>query len=220
METKKIDDIEIDICTSCAGIFLDDGEFESFTGVDPTTGLARLSKFIKVLEKLNEKAVIDELTQVYNRKYFNEVVKNVCENRKRGQVTLVAIDIDNFKTYNTRFGHDGGDVILKETANVIRRTLRTSRDDYIFRLGGEEFALIFFDLNPNDSMFAADVVRKIVEASTFTMPDGTQVKLTISLGAAILRPEDTPETFYKRSDELLYKAKDTGKNRVVMDEIK
>lgn len=218
MEQKKIDQVEIDICTQCAGIFLDDGEFESFTGVDPATGLARLSKFMNVLTKLNERAVIDELTQVYNRKYFNEVLKNVIENKGKGLVTLVAIDIDNFKTYNTKFGHDGGDIILKETARIIQETLRTSRDDYIFRLGGEEFALLFFGLNMEDSRRAADTARRVLELSTLHMPDGTPVNLTISLGAAFLRQGDTADSLYKRADELLYQAKNTGKNKVVLDQ--
>ncbi|MCB1316293.1 MAG: diguanylate cyclase, partial [Leptospiraceae bacterium] len=120
MENKKIDEIEIDLCTGCAGIFLDDGEFESFTGVDPTTGLLRISKFVRVLSKLNERATIDELTGAYNRKYFNEFMQSVFENQRRGNVTMIAIDIDFFKQFNTKHGHDGGDIVLKELARLIQ----------------------------------------------------------------------------------------------------
>jgi len=217
MDARKIEQVEVDVCTACSGIFLDDGEFEGFTGVDPATGIMRLSRFMNVLAKLNERAVLDELTQVYNRKYFNEVLKNVLESRNPGPVTLVSIDVDHFKTYNTRFGHDGGDAVLRETAKTIQSTLRTSRDDYIFRLGGEEFALLFFGLTHEDSLKAAETVRRIVAATPVTMPDGTVVHLEISLGVAFLRSGDDLESFYKRADELLYQAKDTGRNRTVME---
>lgn len=217
METKSIDKVEIDICTGCAGIFLDDGEFESFTGVDPGTGLIRLSRFASVLAKLNEKAMLDELTGVYNRKYFNEVMKNVFENKNRSPLSLIAIDIDNFKTINTNHGHDGGDKILKDTASIMKSLLRPSRDDYIFRLGGEEFAILLFNLNVDDSYHTADGIRRMVELTPIQVPAGGTVNITISLGVALARPVDDPDSFYKRSDELLYKAKNTGKNRVVMD---
>ena len=169
METKHIDDVEIDICTGCAGIFLDDGEFESFTGVDPTTGLLRVSKFVKVLSKLNERATIDELTGVFNRKYFSEFTRSVFENPRRGAVTMIGIDIDHFKQFNTKHGHDGGDAVLKSLARLLTSSLRTSRDDYL------------------------------------------------SLGVALARPGDDADSLYKRADELLYEAKNSGRNKVVME---
>lgn len=217
MELRRIDEVEIDICSNCSGIFLDDGEFESFTGVDPGTGLIRLSRFVKVLTRLNERAILDELTQVYNRKYFNEFMETVLQNKKREPVSLIAIDIDFFKQVNTQYGHDGGDAVLREVAQRLKRTLRTSRDDYIFRLGGEEFCILLFNLNPDDSYHAADDIRKLVEIHPITLPDGAAIHVTISLGLAFLRPSDTSESLYKRADELLYEAKNSGKNRVVME---
>lgn len=217
METRKIDQVEVDVCTGCSGIFLDDGEFEGFTGVDPSTGIMRLSRFMNVLAKLNERAVLDELTGVYNRKYFNEVLKNILDSRNPGPVTLAAIDVDHFKDFNTRFGHDGGDAVLRYTAKTIQSTLRTSRDDYIFRLGGEEFALLFFGLTREDAWKAAETVRRIVAATPAVMPDGTEVTVQISLGVAFLRQADTAEDLYKRADELLYQAKNSGRNRTVVE---
>lgn len=217
MELRRIDEVEIDICSNCSGIFLDDGEFESFTGVDPGTGLIRLSRFVKVLTRLNERAILDELTQVYNRKYFNEFMETVLQNKKREPVSLIAIDIDFFKQVNTQYGHDGGDAVLREVAQRLKRTLRTSRDDYIFRLGGEEFCILLFNLNPDDSFHAADDIRKLVEIHPIALPDGQAIHVTISLGLAFLHPSDTAESLYKRADELLYEAKNSGKNRVVME---
>lgn len=217
MEVKRIDEVEIDLCTNCAGIFLDDGEFESFTGVDPTTGMLRLSRFVKVLSKLNERAIIDELTGVYNRKYFNQIMEGVFENKKRENVALIAIDIDHFKQFNSKYGHDGGDLVLKELANIMKMTLRTSRDDYLFRLGGEEFCFILFNLNREDSYYVAETIRRIVGAHPLKMADGSIEHINLSLGVALIRPDDNPETFYKRADELLYQAKNTGRNQVVID---
>jgi len=217
MEARNIDKIEIDLCTSCAGIYLDDGEFESFTGVDPTTGLLRLSKFVKVLSRLNERAIRDELTGAFNRKYFNEFLAGIFDNKKRGPVTLLAIDIDFFKQFNTKFGHDGGDAVLKELSRLLHLFLRTSRDDHIFRLGGEEFCIILFDLSPEDSYYTAESLRRLIGAHPFRMPGDESVHINLSIGVTLARANDTPESFYKRSDELLYQAKNTGRNQVIMD---
>ena len=217
MESRHIDDVEIEICSKCAGLFLDDGEFESFTGIDPATGFVRLSKFAKVLSKLNERAIIDELTGAYTRKYFNEFTESIFENKKRGPVSVLAIDIDFFKKINTDFGHDGGDLILREVARITRLGLRTSRDDHLFRLGGEEFCILLFGLNREDSYYAAETIRRIVGAQPFHIA-GQEVYITLSLGVALARPEDTAESIYKRSDELLYAAKNGGRNRVVVED--
>ena len=217
METKKIDAVEIDICTGCGGIFLDDGEFESFTGVDPTSGQIRINKLVKVLTKLNERAILDELTEVYTRKYFNEFLSNVFEDKRRGTFALIAVDIDYFKEINTKYGHDGGDVILKEVAQVVKKSLRTSGDDYLFRTGGEEFCATVFNLGLEDYFNVAETIRQVVGANEYTMPSGEKVKVTLSIGVALATKEDNVESLYKRADELLYKAKDGGRNRVVME---
>ncbi|MCB1325349.1 MAG: diguanylate cyclase [Leptospiraceae bacterium] len=217
METKHIDDVEIDICTGCAGIFLDDGEFESFTGVDPTTGLLRVSKFVKVLSKLNERATIDELTGVFNRKYFSEFTRSVFENARRGAVTMIGIDIDHFKQFNTKHGHDGGDTVLKSLARLLTSSLRTSRDDYLFRLGGEEFVMVLFNLSPEDSYNTAENIRRLVAAAPIDMGAGEIEHITLSLGVALARPGDDADSLYKRADELLYEAKNSGRNKVVME---
>ncbi len=217
MESRSIDQVEVDICTKCAGLFLDDGEFESFTGIDPSTGFVRLAKFAKVLSKLNERAIIDELTGAYTRKYFNQFMESVFENTKRGPVTLLGVDIDFFKKINTDFGHDGGDLILKEVARLMRLVLRTSRDDHLFRLGGEEFVIVLFGLNREDSYYAAEMIRRVVGAQPIRI-SGQEVFVTLSLGVALARPDDTVESFYKRGDELLYNAKNSGRNRVVVQD--
>ncbi len=217
MDNKKIDEVEIDVCTGCAGIFLDDGEFESFTGIDPATGLIRLTKFMNVLSKLNERAVIDELTQIYTRKYYNEFMSSVFSNQKRGPLCMALSDIDYFKEINTKFGHDGGDAVLRGVADAMKHSLRTSRDDNIFRLGGEEFGVVLFGLTPDDARNAAETLRKVVAATPLRLPSGVETNVTLSIGVALGRADDTAESLYKRADELLYAAKNNGRNRVVLD---
>jgi diguanylate cyclase (GGDEF)-like protein len=217
MTIKTIDEVEIDLCSGCGGIFLDDGEFQSFTGMDPQTGAVKLAKFAKVLAKLNERAVIDELTGVYSRKYFQEYLAGIFGNPKRGKVTLICVDVDHFRNVNTEFGHDGGDAALRAVAQRLKSSMRSSRDDGVFRVGGEEFSVVLLELNADDSFNAAENLRKLVQMEPVTMPDGRVKHITISAGVALCRESDTAETLCKRGDELLYRAKDSGRNRVVTE---
>lgn len=217
MEIRAIDGVEIDLCTGCGGIFLDDGEFQSFTGMDPATGFVKLSKFVKVLAKLNERAVLDELTGVYTRKYFNEYMETLFASEKRGKITLIGIDVDHFKTVNTEFGHDGGDAVLRTVAQRLKDCMRSSRDDSVFRIGGEEFCVVLLELSPDDSFHSAENLRRLVQMDPIPMPNNGEKIITISMGVALARPTDTPESLYKRADELLYEAKNSGRNRVVME---
>jgi diguanylate cyclase (GGDEF)-like protein len=217
METRSIDDIVIDMCEGCGGIFLDDGEFQSFTGLDPHTGAVKLAKFAAVLAKLNERAMLDELTGVYTRKFFAEYMAGIFANTRRGRVTLISLDIDFFKNVNTEFGHDGGDAALKAVASTLKRSMRSSRDDAVFRVGGEEFCVVLLELNAQDSFNVAENLRKLVNMQAIIMPDGREKSLTISGGVALARESDTFDSLYKRADELLYAAKGAGRNRIVME---
>jgi len=217
MELNTIDGVEIDVCPQCGGIFLDDGEFQSFTGIDPGTGLVRLSRFVKVLSKFHQKAILDELTEAYTRKYYSDFIKNVFANKRHGALTLIYVDIDYFKRVNDNYGHKSGDIVLKEVAKRLKSSLRVSRDEYIFRIGGEEFVIVLFNLNREDSYNAAETLRKLIEVDPIILPDGGKLTIKISVGVALCRQTDTPDTLYKRADDLLYKAKEAGRNRVRME---
>jgi diguanylate cyclase (GGDEF)-like protein len=217
MAVKTIDEVELDLCPACGGIFLDDGEFQNFTGVDPSTGSVKLAKFARVLSRLNERAVLDELTGVYNRKYFNEFMESLFENKVKGRITLIGIDVDHFKTVNTEFGHDGGDAVLRTVAQRLKSCIRSSRDDGVFRLGGEEFCVVLLELNAEDSFNAAENLRRLVQMDAIPMPGGQTKQITISAGVALARPTDTAESLYKRADALLYDAKNSGRNKIVME---
>ena len=145
------------------------------------------------------------------------VIKNVFVNKRHGALTLIYVDIDYFKRVNDNYGHKSGDIVLKEVAKRLKSSLRVSRDEYIFRIGGEEFVIVLFNLNREDSYNAAETLRKLIEVDPIILPDGSKLTIKISVGVALCRQTDTPDTLYKRADDLLYKAKEAGRNRVTME---
>jgi diguanylate cyclase (GGDEF)-like protein len=142
----------------------------------------------------------DALTRVYNRPQFER-------RRKRLQsYSLILIDIDNFKTINDRFGHHTGDVVLKAVASV----LRTSSGDRVFRVGGEEFAVLLAHCGPDDAVTVAE--RLCAKVRSLDVLDGQPV--TVSAGVAWSGRGSQHDRVYKQADKALYHAKCTGRNRV------
>jgi len=217
MAQNVIDEVEIDLCSECGGLFLDDGEFESFTGIDPQTGSLRVSRFVKVLTKLNKKTLLDELTQVYSRRYYNEFMQSVFDKDNPDSISLIFIDLDHFKKVNDTYGHDAGDLVLQLVTARFRSAIRESRDDFCFRIGGEEFAIILFQVGPEDSFHVAERIRETVESEPLKISEGVEIQVTISAGVALSHPVDTPQSIHKRADQLLYEAKAAGRNRIVLE---
>jgi len=159
-----------------------------------------------------ELASKDPLTGALNRRSFEEQTHALIEKHAgRAPLAVVAVDIDHFKRINDRFGHDVGDAVLKEFA---RRVLQASkRRDCLFRLGGEEFALLLPHTDMVAAIAFAEVLRRSLDATPF---DGAG-RLSASFGVATLMPGDTLDSLMKRADRALYEAKETGRNRVVAD---
>jgi diguanylate cyclase (GGDEF)-like protein/PAS domain S-box-containing protein len=168
----------------------------------------------KRLEKLS---IIDELTGLYNRRHYNETIKNEKNRAKRinKNIILIMLDVDNLKTYNDSFGHLSGDRLLKSISNVLMLfTKRTN--DFAFRLGGDEFAIITSNLTKNDVLNYVDKIKnKIINIKL-----ANEVKITISMGVFIFNPkmEYSCEDIYKFADIALYKAKNSGKNKTIIYE--
>lgn len=167
----------------------------------------------KEVEKLT---VIDSLTGLYNRRYFNFYMEKSLAffERMKNPIVLIMIDIDNFKRINDQFGHQCGDEALKHIAEVVKRNVRSS-DGYV-RFGGEEFAIILPDTMTEEAKLMAERIRKRVELTEFIYKN-TQINLTISLGVSLYRGE-TLENFIGNADRALYQAKKNGKNQVVVFE--
>jgi diguanylate cyclase (GGDEF)-like protein len=164
---------------------------------------------VQVLLQKEQGALIDELTGLYNRRYFNDAINREVERFKRfGQrFSLVMLDVDHFKRFNDTYGHLAGDDALKSVASVLQHTARSF--DHVVRFGGEEFALILPHTDSTQALAAAERMRKAVAGSPVRI-DGQEVAITVSLGAATF-PEDAinARDLVSRADEALYDAKRT-----------
>lgn len=164
---------------------------------------------------LRESSLKDALTGLHNRRFLEEYVENLVSGtlRRKTQLGLLMCDIDYFKEINDVHGHDVGDIVLREAANIIKKALRTS--DFVVRFGGEEFLGILVDIREGDAQEVAERIRSNMEGLKIKTPGGV-IQKTISIGISEF-PKDT-EQFWeaiKFSDVSLYRAKETGRNRVV-----
>ena len=123
---------------------------------------------------------------------------------------LFLLDLDYFKQINDKFGHDVGDKVLTEIATLLRITLAKG---YVFRVGGEEFAVIHSFNSKDEALFAAEKLRETVEKTPFNI-EGHAIKLTISIGVADYQANPSLESIFIAADKQLYKAKRLGRNKV------
>ncbi len=164
-------------------------------------------------------ALTDSLTGVFNRRYVSAHLPRLLDRAADSNkpVSILMFDIDHFKRVNDTFGHDIGDEVLKEVAERASRNLRNF--DLVARLGGEEFVVIMPDTDGESALMVAERLRNRIGDTVFRIsaPVG-EIVVTVSVGVAVGgRVGDTVETLIKRSDEALYEAKRSGRNRVVAD---
>lgn len=195
---------------------------------EPLEVLARVKsgeRILKLQNKLeNDKrffetlAFIDELTQLYNRRFFKEVLQKEFASAKRYKhpLSIILIDVDRFKSFNDRYGHPTGDVVLKRVASVLKDIVRES--DTVSRYGGEEFAILMTNTKKDNSLEMAERIRKEIEV-TKIQTDYGELNVTISLGIGVLEDNnnmhiDSAEEVFDQADKALLKAKETGRNRV------
>lgn len=166
-------------------------------------------------DKLNMQANTDGLTQCYNKTYFNKAIEmEVKKSKITGTpLSLILFDLDHFKKLNDNYGHDAGDYVLKEMANVIRSG--GVRDGDIFaRYGGEEFVVLLPKTNLKQGFEIAERLRKLVETNHF-MYDNKRLPVTASIGVADYRAGVNNGTdLFKRADTAVYKSKEGGRNQV------
>ena len=171
-----------------------------------------LQRYDALTSKLKEENIKDPLTNLYNRRglniYFEKALDNaICT---ASPISLILIDIDNFKTINDQYGHDVGDICLVEVANLLSANVR--KTDIIARFGGEEFIIILPYTNQEAAALIADKLRQLVSKNTFSP---FAFPLTITLGITEhLQHNDNALKMIKRADKALYKGKDRGRNRV------
>lgn len=173
-------------------------------------GISRdITELHKIHEKLKEQAYQDELTNIFNRKAFNERIKEKFDLYQRYNSTfcIAMYDIDNFKNINDTYGHDMGDKVLKEMTDEVKLHIR--KTDLLFRVGGEEFVIIFSKTLIDEAFEVVEKMRVMV--SNMNMIENE--KITISIGLTQVNEEDDPTSIYERIDKLMYISKHNGKNQ-------
>ncbi|MCF7952635.1 MAG: diguanylate cyclase [Spirochaetales bacterium] len=171
----------------------------------------RLS-MLKELQELEKLALNDQLTEVPNRRYLESQVKRKWEQFSDLGLTfgVIYIDIDHFKHVNDTYGHSVGDEVLKVLSKSMQSVLR--RDDFIGRWGGEEFVVIIGNASP-EAMEAVSEKIRMIAASTPIPGIDPPVRVTVSLGATILKEGEDWQTVLERADQLMYMSKQAGRNR-------
>ncbi|MFN3599511.1 MAG: GGDEF domain-containing protein [Aquificaceae bacterium] len=167
------------------------------------------------MDALKEQSLRDQLTGLYNRRFLDETIdKIVAQIKRRGtNLGILMVDVDYFKQVNDNYGHDTGDKVLKEVANVISKSVREA--DIVIRFGGEEFMVLLMDIEKGKSEEVAEKIRKAVENHPIEA-FGTVLKKTVSIGVSEF-PVDSDKIWQcvKFADVALYKAKELDRNQVV-----
>ncbi|QOP41737.1 diguanylate cyclase [Sulfurimonas marina] len=181
------------------------------------TKLHAIAKKLKqVNKKLENASFTDSLTNLYNRRYFNHIYERELKRAKRHKnyITFMMLDIDFFKQYNDTYGHVEGDYALKSVAKVLKDTLRRP-SDYVFRLGGEEFGVLFSETNESDSANLARKLCQVVKQREIKHEQSDADEfVTISIGVVCCIADEAldDEVLISRADEMLYKAKENGRD--------
>jgi diguanylate cyclase (GGDEF)-like protein len=165
-------------------------------------------------EEIYRLMTVDALTQVHNRRYFDEALEREFNRsvRYRRALSLVLFDIDHFKKVNDTYGHVAGDSVLRQLSGVIKPRLR--QQDMVARVGGEEFAVLLPEVELHGAKIAAEKIRRLAESARFQV-DTREFTCTVSLGVACFAPQlPTPVALYEEADKALYRAKQGGRNRV------
>lgn len=173
----------------------------------------KLTKYKKRLNEQRFKSLLDGLTKLPNRAAFDERFNHEFHlfNVQESDVTLVVIDVDHFKSINDRYGHSAGDKTLQVIAKALKRSIRQS--DFIARYGGEEFVLLMPGMSIQNASAPLEKLRKAIKGIPFRFKE-TQVQITISIGATQFKTGDTALGAFDRADDALYKAKDSGRDRL------
>ena len=177
----------------------------------------------KAEKKLKKISTRDQLTGLYNRREFEKIIKKEWKNaiRKFTPISIIMLDIDNFKEFNDTYGHLAGDNCLQKISKIMKNTLKRPRD-FVARYGGEEFVAILPDTNQEGACNVAESLRKNIENAKIPHKNSSVSDyVTVSLGVATTNQADllVYEELLDEADSALYKAKEKGRNRYISVEI-
>jgi len=169
------------------------------------------------LDQSLEMAVTDPLTGLHNRRYINSRLRQALSSAHNGgaPVSVLIADIDHFKSINDLYGHEAGDVVLRDFAERIEDAMRAL--DLASRYGGEEFLVLMPGAGLAEARVAGERLRSVVADKPFLLEDGTDIAVTVSVGLAQAQPGETLEMLLRRADTALYTAKHEGRNQVQAD---
>jgi diguanylate cyclase (GGDEF)-like protein len=206
---KKIIEITEEINKGNYYIENKDIEIREFSAI--MESINKMSEAIKNREEeLVKLSTIDQLTEIYNKSKLNDILTMKIEILKRygGDLSIIMVDIDHFKKVNDTFGHESGDMVLKEVASVLKNNIRQT--DFIGRWGGEEFIIICTATNLEEASNLANKLREKVKEYSYSVKS----EQTASFGVASFIADEDSKSFFVRADKALYNAKKLGRNRV------
>ena len=177
------------------------------------TAEVRLQRQEEELKTHLAEARTDALTLVSNRRAFDdELNRRLAEWERRKTIfSLVMLDVDFFKKFNDKYGHQAGDEVLKGVAQTLKQTMREM--DFVARYGGEEFAAVLPVTNEREAIFAAERIRTAIESAVYSH-DGVELRVTCSMGVAQVLEDNAATEIIKRADAALYQSKSAGRNCV------
>ncbi|WP_242953639.1 GGDEF domain-containing protein [Clostridium merdae] len=188
----------------------------SETGIVPDLKGKSIQEISEIIEHLNQAAITDELTQIYNRRFINEKlpVDLYSTTLNHGVLSAMLIDIDEFKSINDSNGHTMGDKVLQRAAQILKNNTRDKKD-WVARYGGDEFLMVLPETDKKAALRIAEKIRQQMEQEIFELR-GNRVSLTISCGVSTINKTDelSATEFFEELDKKLYKAKSNGKNTI------
>jgi len=170
-----------------------------------------LENQVAEISAYKSEARTDPMTGLANRRVFDEQLRERLAAFQRNQVpvSILLVDIDHFRKFNTNYGHQAGDAVLTQVAHVLRRSL--GEDDLVSRIGGEEFAIIIDGDSSESAQTVAERARREIEQADFVF-ENQHMQITVSIGGAESQPTENASTLVKRADVALYTSKSAGRN--------